>query len=362
MERDQLRAAVEADIISADQAARLEAMFRGHEEKTSEGEPLRFLSNLNDVFLSIGIIILFFGLGAAFSIIGFGKVSFSQYAPIVTIPLALSAWGMAEYFCARRRMLLPSIVLASLWSICVGLLVFFLLAWNIVEQEGGRLAASVIFDNGDTGDVIRSIADESHITAILGIVGGAIGALVFYFRFRLPFTHFLMMAALAMVALTIMPGFGTLLLTGIASLMLAIWFDSRDPDRATRLSDNGFWLHVAAAPQIVYGLRGVLGESSQLGGLSIHLVLVIVLAGLALLSLVLNRRALIISALLTFGWSIWNLFQMLGDSFFLRFAGPLLLVGAIVVVIGSGWKTVRRFLLAGFPKTGAFARIFPPEH
>ncbi|MAP95146.1 MAG: hypothetical protein CMK07_09365 [Ponticaulis sp.] len=166
---------------------------------------------------------------------------------------------------------------------------------------------------------------------------------------------------IAIVAMIFFPAFGTLLATGIATLLVAIWFDARDPDRATRMSDNGFWLHVTAAPQIVYGLRGVLGEGSELGSVSIHLVLVGVLIGFTLLSLALNRRALIISGLITFGVSIWNLFQAFGDSFFLRFAGPLLLVGGLVVLLGAGWKTSRKLLLAGFPKQGVMARIFPPE-
>ena len=56
MDRDKLKAAIEADVISADQAARLEAMFTRKEGEEAEAEPLRFLSNLNDVFLSIGLL------------------------------------------------------------------------------------------------------------------------------------------------------------------------------------------------------------------------------------------------------------------------------------------------------------------
>lgn len=360
MEREQLKLAVEADVITADQATRLEAMFRKGDSAASEGEPLRFLSNLNDVFLSIGIVILFFGLAAAFSILAFGQVSFSQYAPMISVPLALTAWGFSEYFCARRKMLLPSIVLAILWTICVGVSVFTILTWSVFEENGPALAASV-FTNSSNEDVFRNIAEESRSSVIFGFLGATIGTLVYYLRFRLPFSLFLTAATLVAVALILSAGFATLLICGVIALGLAIWFDAQDPDRATRLSDNGFWLHVAAAPLLVYGIRGLIEMNFGSGSTMVHVGLVSVLAVLALLSLALNRRALIISGLVTFGWAIWNLFQAFGDGILIKVAGPLLVVGALIVLLGSGWKTVRRALLTGFPKQGAMARVFPPE-
>lgn len=360
MEREKLRAAVEADVISADQAARLEAMFRKSETDQREGEPLRFLSNLNDVFLSIGLVILFIGLGAAFSILAFGQVSFGQYAPMVSIPLAGVAWALAEYFCARRKMLLPSIVLAILWTLCVGFSVFAILTWNVVEENGSAIASS-IFSNTSNDDIFINILENSRVAAIIGVVSGAVAAVGFYVRFRLPFSLFLVAAYLTIVTFILSPSFATIFACGILVLAVGIMFDARDPERATRLSDNAFWLHVAAAPLIVYGVRGLLEGSSDFGSLSIHIVLASVLAAIALLSLALNRRALIISGLVTFGWSIWNLFQAFGDGFLVKVAGPLLFVGALIVLLGSGWKTARKLILLPMPKTGLAARVFPPE-
>jgi len=39
----------------------------------------------------------------------------------------------------------------------------------------------------------------------------------------------------------------------------------------------------------------------------------------------------------------------------------LLILGGLMVLLGGGWKTVRRILVSGFPKTGWIARIIPPE-
>lgn len=361
MDRDKLRAAVEADVISADQAAKLEAMMNGHRSDVEEGEPLRFLSNLNDVFLSIGIVILFFGLSAALSILFSGHIMTKQYAPTIMIPLAMTAWVMAEYFCRRRRMLLPGIVLSVLWTFFVGMSVLALSAWGVFETEGNQLFGSVFGDSSSSSDIFGDIARGAKGSSLLGIGAAFIAALLFYIRFRLPFTQFLMAGCVALGVMTVVPAYSTLLFTGVTTLCAAIYFDSRDPERASRLSDNGFWLHVSAAPQIVYGLRGVLEGNLGSGAMGTNFALIGLLAALALLSLAVNRRALIISGLLTFGWAIWSLFQVFGDSILMRIAGPLLLIGGLIVLLGGGWRTARRTLLVFLPDKGVFARIFPPE-
>ena len=363
MDRDQLRAAVEADVISADQASRLEAMFRKDDSRLIEGEPLRFLSNLNDVFLSIGIIILLVGSAAALSILTFGQTSFADYAPMILLPLAVFAWGLSEYFCKRRRLLLPSIVLSIFWTVSIGVAVLTIFVWNAIEdgtvQIAGNFASGL--DGPDADEVIFGAIESSRMSVVMGLLASAGAALLYYIRFRLPFSQFLIMMSLSLIAVYLLPGYGTLLFTGIGTLLLGIYFDARDPDRASRLSDNAFWLHVAAAPQIVYGLRGIMESSFGANSTMVHVGLVSALAAIALISLALNRRALIISGLLTFGWAIWNLFQAFGDSIFMRFAGPLLLIGLLIVLLGSGWKTARRILLFGVPATGLTSRIFPKE-
>ncbi|MAI91035.1 hypothetical protein [Ponticaulis sp.] len=361
MDREQLKAAIEADVISADQAARLEVMFGGDDRRLQEGEPLRFLSNLNDVFLSIGLVILFIGLGAALSILSFGQMSFERYLPFIMGPLAAVAWGLSEYFCARRRLLLPSIVLSIFWTVCVGMTVFSILVWNLLAENGTQLFSSVATGNEPEELFFSEVVLESRWASIVSILSASGAAFLYYLRFRLPFSQFLVVMTLSSVVLILAPAFTTLLVTGFACLFIAIFFDARDPHRATRLSDNAFWLHVAAAPQIVYGFRGLVEGNLGMEATAVHIALVSVLAGLAILSLALNRRALIISGLVTFGWAIWNLFQVFGDSIFMRFAGPLLLIGALIVLLGSGWKTARRILLVGMPTSGVVGRIFPKE-
>jgi hypothetical protein len=154
-------------------------------------------------------------------------------------------------------------------------------------------------------------------------------------------------------------------------------FDMRDPERKTRLSDNGFWLHFAAAPLL---LKGVFGLVSKLGSppeadmmgpnafalwgepttLTASLTLAAVFA-LGLVSLMINRRALVVSALLTTGIAIGVLMQKAGLEEGSLFAGTLIVLGGGVLLLGAGWHVVRRALLF-WVRPGTFAaRVFPPE-
>ena len=64
-DRPDIRAAVEAGAISDEGAKRFEAFLkaRNDPERMLDPENLRFLTNFNDVFLTIGIVVLMTGLG-----------------------------------------------------------------------------------------------------------------------------------------------------------------------------------------------------------------------------------------------------------------------------------------------------------
>lgn len=138
-DKTDIRAAVEAGAISDDGAKRLEAFLkaRNDPERMLDPENLRFLSNFNDVFLTIGIVVLMTGLGflsaiAVTNVLGLSAISEPasladataladrlRLAIIISpIPLIVGAWLLAEYFCGKRRLLLPSMALsvAIVWA------------------------------------------------------------------------------------------------------------------------------------------------------------------------------------------------------------------------------------------------------
>jgi hypothetical protein len=84
-DKTDIRAAVEAGAISDEGAKRFEAFLkaRNDPERMLDPENLRFLSNFNDVFLTIGIVVLMTGLGflsaiSVINVLGLGALSEPQ--------------------------------------------------------------------------------------------------------------------------------------------------------------------------------------------------------------------------------------------------------------------------------------------
>ena len=343
------------------------ARVDGGESYATGQENLRFLANFNDIFITIGLVILFFGITALIGSASMGSILASGSilsGLIVTLPVAGLAWLMMEYFCARRRLLLPSMALSWIFVTFIALAALVVGA-SLIGQEA-------IIDGFDTADLFRK--------------GGGIGVFVFasafaaslivFLRFRLPFA--LAQAALtAAIAVYIGAGvFGNimdvvggplLILMGGATLLFAVLFDMRDPQRIHKSSDNAFWLHLAAAPQLIWGVSAWVTDSSILTGYTVGadnamqgIVLLIVLLAIAVVSLALNRRALIAASLLTFIITLSFVLNRVGIDGLNIFVIVSIIIGSGVVLLGAGWKTARRMVLVFFPRGGTWDRIFPP--
>lgn len=367
MTREDIKAAQKAGILDARKAAELEAFFRTNSDvradahqapgtTSSDDESLRFLANFNDIFISFGIVLLTIGLmiGAGTLLAGTGS------ALIVLGPVLIILWLLLEYFAGRRRLLLPSMTLTVMITFMVTFLVS-LLASGLGTADS--LAAKFSDNPFESFTTIKNVG--------LWAAGGAIlGAGVIYARFRLPFSLFLIAIAAAFglyfQASTggnvgyIYSG-GASFIIGLITLCIAILFDARDPERKYLNADNAFWLHLAAAPQIMLGLRALLsGGTYDSLSASEASILLLALAGFSILSLALNRRALIAAGLLSF-WLAINAITGPASSGLWDVGIPLLLLGGGIVLLGAGWKTARRIVLSVLPSSGIFARIFPPE-
>lgn len=380
-DRTDIRAAIEAGAISDEGAKRFEAFLkaRNDPERMLDPENLRFLSNFNDVFLTIGIGILTVGLAflsgiAVTNMLGLSSMSDPstvaegyaladrlRLALILTpIPVVVGAWLLAEYFCGKRRLLLPSMALAST------------IVWGTAISVAG-MAAFTIDPIDSAARFERDFNAVSVISNIsyAGFAAGAAAAAAIFWRFRLPFSLFLLAGAVAglfYTAVAQLAGVGqvgsgfAMLTVGLATLAAAIAFDMQDPTRSTRNSDHAFWLHLAAAPQIILGVRGlVLGYGFAPASMTDATVMLIVLVAFALLSLALNRRALIVSGLVTFATSLWFLVNELGGGGVNTLMLTAMIIGGAIVLLGGGWRTARRWILKVFPQEGTLGRIFPPE-
>lgn len=386
--RTDLEAAAAAGVISADQAGKLDAFLAA---RTTGAPPLsgeedfRFIRNFHDLFLAIGIVL--FAVGMA---VGIGTIVATGDSPperltVLTGALCAGAaaimWVLGELFARRRRLFLPAIATVIAFTLFA--------AVAMVSLYFGMLVGRGVDLSGDVREGIPPLIQAGLLlsAAMLFIAPAA-----FYARFRLPFSiglagggvaFFIIACALVFAfegALRLLPA----LYLGLGLLLFAagVTFDARDPARATRMSDNGFWLHFAAAPFILNGAFGLLNqafigaEAGVLGGsgglvmatseksesaVFMALATLAIVLVLGLVSLLINRRVLIVSALITTGIAIGVLLNELGMGAGGMAAATLTVLGGFVLILGAGWHSVRRALLGWVKPDGAWARIFPPE-
>lgn len=394
-QRADLEAAAAAGVISPEQAAALEAFLQTRSAPigaialpgpANGEEDLRFIRNFHDVFLSIGIVIFAAGMTVAGFTFLNGAGAFSFDADTTAWPFAgmfavcaAAQWALAEVFANRRRLFLPSIVL------CLTFVGFATFASSGVL---GELLIRPMVEGSSTVDLDANIAFplEGRLYFLLVALSAALATAVFWVRFRLPFAmgQFGFLAALSLLAVWFLAdpdGTGAALplwslIAGLLLFSAGVAFDAQDPARRTLASDNGFWLHFAAAPLILNGVlsltagggfwNSVFAQGDPFetnGGSSVSgaIITLVVVIGLGFVSLLINRRALIVSALLTTGAAIGVLVDQLGLDFGGFAAVTLLLLGGGVLLLGAGWHTARRWLLGWVKPEGRWARFFPPE-
>lgn len=386
-DRTDLEAAAAAGVISDQQVGPLYEFLsaRGAQavQAPSGEEELRFIRNFHDVFLAIGI--LLFAIGLA---IGIGTYVASSPSPeqgTVTTGLLCGAsvalmWALGELFARRRRLFLPAIAIVCAMTLFAVIAAAALYAGVLLGRDFG----------GNTTN-LETMPPELRNGILLAVSFAVLTPLAFYARFRLPFSLGLAGGGAAMFVivtcmalnfdLTVQMLPALMFLLGGLLFLAGVGFDARDPQRKTRFSDNGFWLHFAAAPLILNGAFGLIGQmlgaeqvisgsagmivavgDGEQGAAAIQAsaTLVVVLV-LGIISLLINRRALIVSALLTTGVAIGVLMNAAGLGAGALGAATLITLGAFVLILGAGWHSVRRALLGWVKPDGLWARIFPPE-
>ena len=348
MTPEDLRAAVAAGILSEAQAASLQALANDRSGRRSslpsEDEPFEFFRGFSEIFISIGLIILLTGVAGLLA-------AFGGFALLTLVPLATAAiaWWWAGYFTLKRRMTLPSMVLATSFGIGIVIFVFTVLAQAGVEER---------------------------MIAILGFALSALAMVAWYRRFHLPFAAFLTgsLALGAVYAFTASasnlaglftgldgyrslfdlgesPAFATAtLLFGIAAFLVGMWFDTRDPHRLGRYSATAFWCHLLAAPALVNTMAVTLLNGGGIGFLAIALVLITVLA------LVIDRRSFLTAAIAYVAIVIaWVMGEGGGTSWIF----VLLTLGAFITAIGTWWVQLRAKVMQLLPDFPGKSRLPP---
>lgn len=343
---DDIRAAVAANVISEAQAARLTVFAESRqgyrEHMPDDDEPFELFKGFAEIFVTVGLGMLFSGIMVM-------SAFFGNYSLVPFVGAAL-AFGAAFYFTKRRRMNLPSIWLAIVFAGNLAVFVGTLLV-NPLDLSG--LEYSVLY---------------------VGLIGMA--AMAGWFAlFKLPFSMFLfglfgLGVSLAIAAilspnvidfLSLREGLFDLnnqsffplatLAFGIATFLLAMFFDMRDPHRVSRFAASGFWLHVLAAVAIVNTVGMSLYSSGQYGLTAAALALI------SLIALIIDRRSFLTAGILYMAYLLYAAFETNGE--FGALMTTLLILGVFITALGTWWASIRALIMNALPNFPLKKRLPP---
>lgn len=339
--QDRISAGVAAGIISSDQALALRQLplDSGPERfltVATGDEPFALFRGFRDVFLSLGIVILSLGLGSiAMDVFGLKLNGIVDWQDVgVSALLALFAWAVAEWVTARLRMPLASLVT------CLA----FITAFTAMIVTA--MVSAGIFDFSVT-------VMELSVPMVM-----TLGGLIFYLRFRLPFALLTVAGGLALTIFNLVGdvfGSGAVasfqMVSGSVGLLVffgAVFYELRDPKRQTRYSENAFWLHLIAAPLIVFSLTGGL-EATDISNAGEAVRIFLIVFALGFLALMIDRRAFIVSALLYLAGAVAYTISQSVISPDNQLAFTALVLGLFVVGLALGWQPLRQIFLRLLP-------------
>ena len=345
IETQDLRAAVQRGLITEAQAAALTGMADARMQaraQVAEGEePFVLFKGFNEIFIVIGLSILFSGWTVVAMAMG---ADIRAPGGLDSVLIALGtlaglAWAQ-RYFTIQRRMVAPSIALAIMAALTA-----VTLGWSV----SGLIGA---------GDLGAQAMSSGVVAAVMA---------VHYRVFRVPFAVAILAMAVfvtvwAVLALAgMVPADGPNLLHmskdgplallsivfGLVCFALAMRFDMSDPHRVSTRATTGFWLHVVAAPAIINTVAMRLLDGGQAG----QVALMVVLSVLALVAIVIDRRSFLVSGA---GYAVWLIFTL--------FDGPAMVIvvlGLGMVLLGAQWDRLRGAIMRALPDFPGKNRLPP---
>lgn len=345
--RDDLRAAVGAGLMTEAQAASLIALAEEREgvraRRSGLDEPFELFKGFNEIFIVVGLSILFAGWLGVTGLTVFG----ANNGYILGLVFSLTAMGviflLARYFTIARRMVAPSIALVVMFGLTA-------------LQFGLSFAAMI------------DLQFQASWTVGAGIAG--LFLCVYYLLFRVPFTVALIAASIVVLSFGFVTIGGTVpeeiqdifllsadgpfaiitIVLGVIGLVIAMAFDMSDPHRVTRRAASGFWLHVVAAPAIVNTVALTLFQSPDVG---LRLLLLIFIAVMALFAIVIDRRSFLVSGV---GYVVaLSISVVEGEGAFF----VILLLGAGLVLLGAQWERLRGAIMRALPDFPGKTRLPP---
>lgn len=319
---EDLTAAVKAGVMTDDVAK----AFRDHvaaERVTPivDEEHFRLITGFNDIFVVIACLLL---------LISVSWIATSINPILGGVAQAITAWGLAEYFTRQRRMSLPSIVL-------------------LLAFVGGVFIAGLAF--------LENISWSEDITTGLPAAAAALAAWLHWQRFNVPITVAAGIATVVTSVMFLLFGFvpearewvtTIAFIAGVLVFLLAMWWDSSDIQRQTRRSDVAFWLHLVAAPLLVHPIFAGLDIFDSYVGFWQAVLVTLLYIIIAIISVSIDRRALMVSALIYVLYAFNTLLEQYGVVS-LGFAFAALTIGSGLLILSAFWHNCRQFIVVRYP-------------
>ena len=316
-----LQACVDAGILTGQQYADVKAHVHGQEEhgaQVQESEHFRLISGFNDIFVVVACVLVLAALGSFFGhLTGLSS----------SLGIAMGAWVLAEYFVRRRQMALPAVVLALTFG---GACLFFF---------------------------FRSFGIDGWGLGLICLAAAAL-QMLFWWRFRVPVSIAAAVGCVVFAVQMMIAGqvYGVpvtipilQLAMGLAVFAFAMWWDIQDLERTHYRADVAFWLHILAAPLIVSGafsFVAMYGEDTVTLGRAVAVT--VIYAVLAVVSLWVDRRALMLAALSVLVFTYSRVLAEYGVVS-LNFAITGLVVGIGLLALSVYWSRCRVFALEALP-------------
>ena len=328
-------AAVASGALTREAAEALRAsVARHHAAPAVDEEHFRLVTGFNDIFVTIAVTLLLVALGQLGS-----KAAYWFGGALV----AAASWMLAEYFTARRRMALPSIVLLLTFVASVaGTLIAILVQTQpqVGERTGALIAAGIALVTAGAAWLHwrRFMVPITIAAGATALVGVALGLIV------------------AAVPISAQYWLAMIFVAGLAMFAFAMTWDMSDPERRTRRSDVAFWLHLSAAPMIAHAVFHMLGVFSGTVSLGTAAVVIALYLFFGFVALAVDRRALLVSGLVYVLYAMAVLIRSAG-AIEVSAALTALVIGSALLCLSAFWQPMRRWVVG---MLGGLGRRLPP--
>ncbi len=320
---EDLNFAVKEGVFSTESVEEFRRVFSEQKNSPSvDEENFRLISGFNDIFIVIACMLLLFSsiwvLQSLTGNVSLGLVIFT-----------ILSWLLAEFFVLKRKMALPAIAL--LLSFVGGL---YALVVSLFDPP-----SSISFISAAAVSTIAAYFHWSRFRVPVTVAAGAaaaIGLVVSITQYLFPDTDNLLLVAL--------------FLCGLLTFCVAMYWDAADIARTSRRADVAFWLHLLSAPLIIHPVFWSLGVPDGNESAGTMAIVVLLYIFMTLISIVVDRRAFMVSSLIYVLYAITSLIKTYGDVGY-GFSLTGVFMGGMLLLLAAFWQRARASLVKKLPGT-----------